>query len=240
MFDRVRLSRPGMIDRGAFDWDLRSDIRRYPEDPKPWSGFRLLCLDDDGTVQGYARYTVEDTWRDKRPRNTIEVRELAAATPGAEARLWAYLLTIDLIATIKADDRPVDDVLPWLLLDGRHAKQTSCFDMLWLRPLDVERLLTVRSYGTAGRVVFEVDDPLGFAAGRFALDASPDGATCSPTTESAELTIPVKALGAACLGDVRLDVLARAGWLDEHVAGAAARASVLLASAVAPWCNTWF
>jgi len=240
VFDRVRLSRPGMIDRNAFDWDMRSDVRRSPEDPKPWSGFRLLCLDGDGAVQGYARYTVDENWRDMRPKSTIDVVELAATTPAAEARLWAYLLSLDLIATIKAGDRPVDDLLPWLLVDGRHAKQTNCVDMLWLRPLDVERLLAARSYPTAGRVVFEVDDPLGLAGGRFALDASPDGATCSPTTESAELTIPVTALGAACLGDVRLDVLARAGWLDEHVSGAAARAAGLLASPVAPWCNTWF
>ena len=86
----------------------------------------------------------------------------------------------------------------------------------------------------------EVDDPLGLAGGRFALDASPDGATCTTTTESAELTMPIRTLGAACLGDVRLDVLHRAGWLDEHVPGAVRRPAALLAGDVAPWCNTWF
>jgi predicted acetyltransferase len=175
-----------------------------------------------------------------RPRSTLEVAELAAATPAAEARLWAYLLSLDLIGTIKAPDRPVDDVLPWLLVDARHAKQTSCYDMLWLRPLDVARLLTTRSYGTSGRVVLEIDDPLGLAGGRFALDASPDGATCITTTESAELTVPIRTLGAACLGDVRLDTLQRAGWLDEHAPGAATRGAQLFAGDVAPWCNTWF
>ena len=216
VFDRVRRSRPGMIDRDLFDWDMRSDVRRYPEG-KPWHGFRILCVDDAGAVQGYARYTVKDDWSDMRPRSTLEVAELAAATPAAEARLWAYLLSLDLIGTIKAPDRPLDDVLPWLLVDGRHAKQTSCFDMLWLRPLDVPRLMTTRAYATSGRVVIEVDDPLGLAGGRFALDASPAGATCTTTTESPELTLPIRTLGAACLGDVRLDVLHRAGWLDEHV-----------------------
>jgi len=239
VFDRVRRSRPGMIDRDLFDWDMRSDVRRYPEG-KPWHGFRILCVDDAGTVQGYARYTVHDDWSDMRPQSTLEVAELAAATPSAEARLWAYLLSLDLIGTIKAPDRPVDDVLPWLLVDARHAKQTSCFDMLWLRPLDVARLLTTRAYAASGRVVIEVDDPLGLAGGRFALDASPAGATCTPTTESAELTLPIRTLGAACLGDVRLDVLHRAGWLDEHVPDAVARAGALLAGDVAPWCNTWF
>ena len=49
---------------------------------------------------------------------------------------------------------------------------------------------TTRTYTTSGRVVFEVDDPLGFAAGRFALEVSPDGATCSPTSESAAADDP--------------------------------------------------
>jgi predicted acetyltransferase len=239
VFDRVRTSRPAMIDRGPFDWDMRSDVRRQPEG-KPWRGFRLLCADSAGTIQGYARYTVEDRWRDMRPQMTVDVVELAATTPAAEARLWAYLLSLDLVATIKAHDRPVDDTLPWLLVDGRHARQTSCFDMLWLRPLDVGRLLMARAYDTTGRVVMEVDDPLGLAGGRFALDASPDGATCTTTTESADVTLPIRTLGAACLGDVRLDVLHRAGWLDEHVPGGVARAAGLLAGSVAPWCNTWF
>ena len=109
-----------------------------------------------------------------------------------------------------------------------------------MRPLDVARLLTTRTYATTGRVVVEVVDAQGLAGGRFALDASPDGATCVATTEAAELTMPVKALGAASLGGVDVATLHRAGWLDEHVAGAAERAGTLLASTVAPWCNTWF
>jgi predicted acetyltransferase len=240
VFDRVRVSRGGMVDRSAFDWDMRSDVRRYPESIKPWGGFRLLCIDAGGTTTGYARYTVEDHWRDMRPQMTVDVVELAATTREAEARLWAYLFSLDLVTTVKAQDRPVDDVLPWLVVDGRHVKQTSTFDMLWLRPLDVGRLLMTRRYETSGRVVLDVDDPLGLAGGRVALDASPDGATCTTTTESAELTVPVRTLGAACLGDVRLDVLHRAGWLDEHVPGAVERAAGLLGGAVAPWCNTWF
>ena len=60
------------------------------------------------------------------------------------------------------------------------------------------------------------------------------------TTETAELTFPVKALGAVSLGGVTPATLRRAGWLDEHAAGAAERAGTLLAGTVAPWCNTWF
>jgi predicted acetyltransferase len=239
IFERVRLARPGMISRDSLDWDLAAGLRAYPE-AKPWHGFRILCLDGDGTPQGYASYTVERTWRDMRPQCVVDVGELTAATPAAEARLWRFLAELDLVVLVKAGDRPPDESLPWLLENGRLAKQVSTFDHIWVRPLDVAGLLTTRSYATSGRVVLDVVDDQGFAAGRVQLDASPDGATCSATTAAAELTVPAKALGAAALGGVSTEALRRAGWLDEHVAGAAARAGTLLASPVAPWCNTWF
>ena len=239
IFDRLRVSRPGMIRRDDFDWDVHADLRRYPE-AKPWQGFRLLCVDDAGTPQGYASYTVDKKWAEMRPQCVVEVSELAAATPDAEARLWRFIAELDLVALVKAGDRPTDEALPWLIENGRLAKQVSSFDHIWVRPLDVARLLTTRSYATSGRVVIEVVDTQGYAAGRFVLDVSPDGATCLATTEAAELTVPVKALGAASLGGVEVGALARAGWLDEHVAGAAERAGTMLAGTVAPWCNTWF
>ena len=124
IFERVRLSRPGMIGRDDLDWDVHADIRRYPE-AKPWQGFRLLCVDDGGTAQGYASYTVDKKWTDMRPQSVVELSELVAATPGAEARLWRFVAELDLVAAIKAGDRPTDEVLPWLLENGRLAKQVS-------------------------------------------------------------------------------------------------------------------
>ena len=218
MFDRVRRSRPGMIDRDLFDWDMRSDVRRYPEG-KPWHGFRLLCVDDAGDGAGLRPLhgqgpLVRHAAAEHGSRSPSWPRRRRPPRPGCGPTCCRSTSS----GRSRRRDRPLDDVLPWLLVDGRHAKQTSCFDMLWLRPLDVPRLLTARAYDASGRVVLEVDDPLGLAGGRFALDASPAGATCTTTTESAELTLPIRTLGAACLGDVRLDVLHRAGWLDEHVA----------------------
>ena len=88
--------------------------------------------------------------------------------------------------------------------------------------------------------MLEIDDPLGHAAGRFALEGGPDGAECRPTTESADLSLSVDTLGAAYLGGYPLDVLGRAGRVDEHTPGALARAAAMFRSPVAPWCITHF
>ena len=50
-----------------------------------------------------------------RPHSTAEVDDLCAATPAAEARLWRFLAELDHVTTVTAGDRPVDELLPWLL-----------------------------------------------------------------------------------------------------------------------------
>jgi predicted acetyltransferase len=239
VFERVRSARPGMITRDDVMWDMLTDLRRRPED-KPWQGFRLLCRDADGVAQGWASYTIKDEWEHRSPRGMAEVPDLLAATPAAEARLWRFLAELDWVMTVKADDRPTDEVLPWLLSDARAARETFRGDFLWVRVLDAAAAFSARIYTSAGRLVLEVVDPLGHADGRFALDASPDGATCVPTDETADITMPVATLGTVYLGGVHVTTLHAAGWLDEHTPGAVTRADPLFATTVAPWCNTWF
>ena len=228
-----------MIGRDDLDWDVRSDLRRRPED-KPWTGFRLLLRDDAGVAQGWANYEHKEHWVDMRPQATAEVSDMCATTPEGEARLWRFLAELDHVALVKAGDRPTDEILPWLLVNGRAARQTSRFDFVWVRPLDVPALLTARNYTATGRVVLEIVDDQGLAGGRFALDASPDGATCVATGESADITMSVRTLGTVSLGGVHLSSLHAAGWSDEHTVGAIALADALFAGPVTPWCNTWF
>ena len=123
IFERVRSARPGMIGRRDLVWDQLADLRRPPEE-KPWLGFRLLCRDDEGVAQGWASYTVKNDWEGMVPGSTVQVAELCAATPAAEARLWRFLAELDLVATLKAGDRPADELLPRLLVNARAAKQT--------------------------------------------------------------------------------------------------------------------
>ncbi len=94
-----------------------------------------------------------------------------------------------------------------------------------------------------GRVVVEVVDPDagGFAAGRYALDADESGAaTCTRTTESADLTLGQRQLASAYLGGHTLRALAVAGGVDEHTPHALARLDAMLATARPPYNGTGF
>ena len=239
VFEQFRSRQAGAIRRREYSWDIDFGLSEWPGRPR-WKGFCVLYSDPTGTPRGYLQYHVDSNWEHRVPRNKVIVDELVSVTPTAYTELWRYLTELDLVATVSADDRPVDEPLYWQLADARALRQTARSDFLWLRVLDAPAALSARAYATANRAVIEIDDPLGYANGRFALEAGPDGATCRPTSENADVSIGIGALGAAYLGGPSLAVMHRAGLVDEHHAGAVARLDAQFASRPAPWCNTWF
>lgn len=231
----------GAVTRVSGVWDRLAGVDQWPGDKQDAGKRRgAIWRDDAGTVRGAVAFTVHDSWTRNRPAGRIDVSLLVGSTPEAERELWRHLCETDWISTVKAGNRALDDPLPLFLQDGRAAVQLDRFDCIWARVLDVPRVLEARRAALPGRVVVEVLDDLGYATGRWSLDLAPDGAEVTSTTASAELRLPVAALGAACLGGTPVSRLLAAGWLDEESPGAAQRLDALLRSPVAPWAPTTF
>jgi predicted acetyltransferase len=238
--ERHHVTRPGEIARSAFFWDLDFGIVRPPSWSEPKPSFYVVARDPAGLAIGVARYQFEGRWEHRQPRGEVTVQLFVTSDPAAESLLWHHLINLDLTASVRASNRPVDELLPLLLVDARHAQPSGRADFLWIRPLDVASMLSARSYLVSGHLVLEVVDPAGLAGGRFALDGGPDGTSCVRTTASADLTLDVAALGSTYLGGYRVRTLAAVGLLDEHSPGAVARADTMFRAPVAPWCSTWF
>ncbi len=241
VFEAGRSRFAGEIFRPDRFWDIDFGIIRYPSWTEPKPGFFVQALDQNDTPVGLIRFQYNRGDSNSRLlTGEITVQMFYFAHDQAEALLWSHLLSLDMVTTIRVGDRPARDLLPWLLLDARQVEYTHRADFLWVRPLDVPGMLTARRYSTAGRIVVEVVDPAGFAAGRFALDMTPDGATCALTQESADLTVSAGVLGSLYLGAFAMSDLHAAGLVDEHTSGAIGRADVLFRSAERTYCSTWF
>ncbi|WP_327691290.1 GNAT family N-acetyltransferase [Streptomyces sp. NBC_00461] len=238
LHDRVRRATPGVVSRDDWWWQLNTGAIRL--DPKWTEPFFAVYRTADGEVGGLAMYEVEDTWGEGKPLNTATVRHLTAATPAAERALWTYLCSIDWVTKVKSGQRAPDDLLPLFLPDPRAAAITASADWLWVRILDVVRALESRTYEGAGSLVLEVADRAGLAGGRFRLEASAQGASCTPTTRSAELTLEVGELARLWLGDESVVRLAALGRVREERAGAARMADALLRTSRRPWCPDMF
>jgi predicted acetyltransferase len=229
----------GDIDRWDNLWQMLAGNRPgAPHNGKP--GVAAVARDAAGVVQGVLRYTVDQRWEEHTIGSVAHVGLLDTATDDAHAALWGYLTNLDLVTTVRAEDRGLDDPLPWLLTDRRAARQGGRADFLWTRVLDVPATLAGRRYETSGAVVLEVVDGHGWAGGRFALEVAADGsAACGPTAAAPDLELPVDVLGGVWLGGTDLRGAAAAGLVTGDRA-AVDRAAAIFRTSTAPWSSTWF
>jgi len=236
-YDAVRRTVPGMMARSDEWWGHAfADLESW----RDGGGALLFAIHEDaGEIDGYAAYRVIHHWH-QGTGNVLRVQELAASNDSAHADLWRYCLDVDLIETIEATLRPVDEPLALLLADPR-AVTTRLRDSLWLRPIDVSGALAGRRYAAEGSLVLDVADEFcPWNTGTYVLEGGPEGAACARGGGSPDLSLSVADLGAAFLGGTRPSSLARAGRVVEHVPGALARADAMFGWDRAPWCPNHF
>lgn len=239
LYEAFHAAQPGSIGRGERWWDRRLGQERVPGDEPP-KGYCGLYHSASGATEGYVRYGAEPHWDAMTPRGSLDVYDLVALTRDAYRGLWRFCCEVDLVTTVRAVDRSVEEPLFWMLSDARVMRQTMRFDFVWARLLDVAVALGSRRYPLEGKLVLEVSDPLGFASGRYVLEGGPDGASCSRTSQTADLALSAEALGSAYLGGPSLRLIASGGKVDELTEGALDSADKMFRSATAPWCGTWF
>lgn len=223
--------RPGSFGRNDLWWD-----KLLAEEPADAEGQKALTAIT--TSHGYAVYRTELKWRDGSAAGTVQVLDLLADSPEAEAQIWRHLTDLDLMVELSARGLAVDFALPHLLVDPR-AVRMQVRDNLWLRIIDLRTALRSRRYATPADIVLEVrDDRCPWNQGRFRLHVTENGASCEPTREPADLEMDVAALGASYLGGTTLIELAAAGHVRELRPGTLAPASVAfrgLREPVSPW-----
>jgi len=236
VYSRIAPSRVGELARPEGWWPhLFAPGSRGPR------FFTAVHEGTDGAPDAFARYRLDDQWPDGVASSTLRVIEIQAVDGEAEAAMWTYLFGIDLVGTVTAGERPVDDPLRWRLPDPRRLRVRQLRDHLWVRVVDVAVALAARTYGADDALVLELVD--GFRpdnSGCWLVDGGPQGASCTRTDQPADLTLSAADLGAIYLGGVPASTLAAAGRVHELTAGAVARADRFFLVHPSPWCTTHF
>ena len=238
IYDRHRRQQPGSILRDEHWWDR--DLRRALGGADVNKSFQAIYRAPSGEEEGYVMWMPEPKVDDMRTETSLRVEALVSTTTRAYHALWHFLCTSDLQRSVTAALRPVDEVLPLLLDDGRRVRTLGQHDFVWVRLLDVPRALSARTYGTSGSLVIDVQDSLAHAHGRYRLSAEGSVAQCERTTDAADLRVSVAALGSVYLGGMSWAAHADAGAVNEETPGALELSDRLFRTARAPWNNTWF
>ncbi|MEV6718319.1 GNAT family N-acetyltransferase [Lentzea sp. NPDC051208] len=224
LHSQVALNRPGQISRWPGWWARALDRKTEAENV-----VTIVHSGPDGD-DGYVCYKVSE---DKDFHHHMEVQDFAWANADAWRDLWIYLTRLDLVDTIEFD-AALDDPLHWLFEDPRVVYTKDVYDQIWLRLVDVPRMLAARTYGSADPVVIEVRDKL-LPANDGCYRVSPAGA--ERVEAQPDITIPADLLGAVYLGDTRFSDLAAA----QRIQGSrCAEADALFAGPLAPLCSTFF
>lgn len=231
--DRILGTRPGTIARPLWWWTNQVS-RMLDKDEPLW----VLCTEnDDGDVDGWVVYTAKHSdGADGQHRTQVQVVDLVGIDAATELALWRAVLAVDLAQTVRAEGRPLDEVLPLALVDARAARLSAVEDETWLRLLDVPGALAARSYGAGPAVVLAVTDDL-FAdnSGRYRVG---DG-MAGRSEEAADITLDVAELACVYLGGTSFTDLAAAGRLTGSPE-AFIRADELFATPREPWSGTYF
>jgi predicted acetyltransferase len=151
--------------------------------------------------------------------------------------LLRFLLGLDLIDRVVFWMLPVDDPLPWLLLDRRAAKLNATHDETWLRIVDVEKTLAARQYTDDGEVTIAVDDAL-LPDNSITVSITADGV--ERVDRHPQLHVGVAGLGAVLLGGATWHSLSMAGLVRADDPAGLAAADRLFAVTKAPHAGFFF
>ena len=221
VYRRATTGRAGVMQPPKPWWDDMFDDKKRGQNANFYVEYR------ESEVEGYAVYRIKD--------GTVTVRQLMTCSDAAYAALWRYCFDIDLIKTIKAWERPIDEPLIWMLNDAR-ALERKPRDRTWLRLINVPKALSSRTYAQEGEIVFEVRDQFcPWNEGVYHLTGGPSGAICRPTTKSPNLVLSVDDLAVPYLGGSPFTPLARASRVEERTPGALPRADAMFATQLKPW-----
>ena len=217
-------NRVGMVRRRENWWEFRF---REPGlkggDPKSW----FVKYQKNGEADGYLRYTINDA--------ELNIIELIASSHEAYSSLWRLCLDMDLVDIIKAEHRPADEELKWMLADPRRLVEHSS-DRYWVRLVDVKKALSQRSYSVDGSLTLEVKDSfLPWNQEVVELRSESGESSCATSNKNPDIVLSAGDLGAVYLGGINFSTLLASGRIEEMTKGSVSKANLMFSTKRKPW-----
>ena len=232
IYERVAPTRPGNLARPDAIWALRFSDHEVVRRGASKKHFGLH-------PDGYVAYRIKPEWSERGANFALQIDEICAATPVAFASLWRFLLDLDLTREISYGNGWVDDPIQDLLLDPR-SMTVSRRDHVWLRLVDLDRAVGLRSFGAPATVVVEITDSFcPWNQGTWAFELGADGSEVTRTDAEAQVRLDIRELGAVLMGGIPLGRMVTAGRVTGEPAALRALGTAL-GTPVAPWCPEGF
>ena len=131
IYDEVHRATPGSLDRSLAWWEA---YRLTDPLGERGTGGPLQCcvFSEGGHDKAYALYRIHPRYEHRLHHDSLEVIEAVATTPQSSLAMWRYLMTMDLVESVRADYLPEDHPLSLMVAAPGRLRMTLC-DGLWLR-----------------------------------------------------------------------------------------------------------
>jgi predicted acetyltransferase len=171
-----------------------------------------VVIGPEGNERGYLRFHIEpsDNWFTS-SRRTVIIDDLVTHDAEAWRGLIGHLFTQDILHRAIFPSRPVDDPLPLLLRNPRTLEISGQRDESWIRPLDLEALLSTRRFGGTRQVMVAVEDDL-FPDNAAVWSLGPQDAERS--SERPEARVAIAELATLIFGAQQASLLAASGRIQ--------------------------
>ncbi|MDD5191360.1 MAG: GNAT family N-acetyltransferase [Dehalococcoidales bacterium] len=202
----------GYLHRFKLTWDLGTLFAPTA----PGMSLNKVVYEEKGNPLGYVIYTMgpPGPGAANLQNGQIFIRDLAWLTPAAYRGIWAHFANNNLIEDITWGRVPVDDPLPYLLLEPRMLRATLRDDVL-ARLVDVDKALPLRGYQETGELTFKViDDLCPWNTGAWKLEVDKQGSRVTKTRLSPQITLPVNTLAMLFYNQINATQALRMGRLD--------------------------
>lgn len=234
VYEKIRPSRPGFVSRKRANWDNNTGwdwvfkkSTLFGQNPNRF----FIKYTVNSETQGYAIYKVNQTGPFA---GELTIMELMALNIDAYKSLWRFCLDMDLVNTVKAPDRPLDDPILWMLQNSRRKRTLT--DSGWLRIVNAEKALAKRAYSFEGEINLQIEDKVcDWNDGIFNLQGSPLGAKCNRSSEKADIVISASSLASIYFGTTSFSNLFSAGLVEENTPGSIQIADSMFRTNNYPW-----
>ncbi len=221
LFDKIReislraheVTRGSTARHPSYDLEFFRDDSTGDYDAK-YRG--LLCKGPDGNLDGYVVYSFEEQG------TKLKIRDMDFVSGSAELALWDHLVRIEGVREIVYGNFALSSPLRLALVDQRALKVTEIFDLLWARVLDPVACLQARSYTFAAHAgalsaSMQVEDPLGFATGKYCVKLGEGSTLVTRLDEDAvvEATVSINALVELVYGSTSVSTLSTLGMIAD-------------------------
>jgi predicted acetyltransferase len=242
VYEAARTQRSGFLSRTP-DW-WAGILPDAEKDKKGGEAKRLVVYETDAGAEAYAVYKTKPEWGVRGASHQLLVEEAIGSTPRGHREIWRYLLSVDLVQTVKMWRLPSDHPLLVLAAEPRRLGVTMG-DGLWIRIIDVAAALEGRTYGIdglgRGQVRIDLrDEYCPWNAGRWSIDVEDGRAGVTRTDAEPDLALDANDLASLFLGGFSATALAAAGRVVEMRPGGLAAADSLFPTPLQPWCPQEF